>query len=173
MVLETIDRKINRLENEKLKLAFRLMKVSGLRVAEVASLKKTDIQVEGNQIFVTVHHGKGGSNGVVHCMPDSYLLNKLSMFIASKSDEEKLFYSASAMKKKALELGIECHDFRRIAAITYHQSLRKEQNLSVEQADELTQEFLRHERFSTTKRYLYNRKLELKPTQEEGEDENG
>lgn len=149
------------------------MKVSGLRVAEVASLKKTDIQVEGNQIFVTVLHGKGGSNGVVKCLPDFYLVKKLPIFMSNKSDGDLLFYEASYLKEQAWQLDIECHDFRRIAAITYHQSLRKEQNLSVEQADELTQKFLRHERFSTTKRYLYNRKLELKPIQEEGEDESG
>ena len=166
MILDTISRKISRLENNKLKFAYRLMKVSGLRVSEVALLETQDLQFQENQLLVHVRHGKGGSNGVVTCLADPYLVSKLKNYVADKSADDRLFYSASYMKEKAMKLGIECHDLRRISAITYHNQLRRE-GKSVEEADELTKQFLRHERFSTTKRYLYNRKLKLKASNKE------
>ena len=166
MILDTINRKINAIEDEKLKFAYRLMKVSGLRVSEVAMLERQDLQFKENQLLVHVRHGKGGSNGVVTCLADPYLVSKLKNYVADKSEGERLFYSASVMKKKAWKLEIECHDLRRISAITYHKQLRSE-GKSVEEADELTKQFLRHERFSTTKRYLYNRKLKLKASNKE------
>ncbi|MDE6687560.1 MAG: hypothetical protein K2K17_09610, partial [Lachnospiraceae bacterium] len=57
-------------------------------------------------------------------------------------------------------LGIECHDLRRICAITLRNELKKE--MPVEEANAQVKEQLRHARFSTTKRYLFNRKLRVK-----------
>lgn len=160
---DTISRKINALHNEKLKYAYRLMMKSALRVSETAAITKKDITIDGGHITVNVTHGKGGSNGRVECMDDPYLAKRLSDYMETFDDDDRLFYAASTMKKRAHELGIECHDLRRVAAITYRREKKQEPEATTESADEATKEFLRHARFSTTKRYLYNRKLKIKP----------
>jgi len=162
-------RKINSIKNEKLKYAYRLMTVSGLRVSEVAALKKEDIAINGNQITIDVKNGKGGEPGTVHCMSDDYLSQRLADYM-NKKEDEKLFYGADTMKHKAMELGIECHDLRRIAAITYRQNQR-DLGRSLEEANGDVQKFLRHVRFSTTKRYLFNRKLKIKRKEDADEPE--
>lgn len=163
---DTICRKINALQNEKLKYAYRLMMRSALRVSETAAITKKDITIDGSHITVNVTHGKGGSNGRVECMDDPYLAKKLSAYMEAFDDDDRLFYAASTMKKRAHELGIECHDLRRVAAITYRREKKQEPEATTESADEATKDFLRHARFSTTKRYLYNRKLKVKPPRE-------
>ncbi|WP_101698703.1 tyrosine-type recombinase/integrase [Clostridium minihomine] len=158
--LDTVQRKINALRNPKLKYGLRLMRLSGLRVSELSSLKKDDIKIDGDTITVNVQHGKGDKYGQVICDADPYLARSLTEYIRD-TEEGLLFYTAGTMKKKAGQLGIECHDLRRIAAITHRQNL-KAAGSTAAQANESTKEFLRHERFSTTKRYLFNRKLKFK-----------
>lgn len=154
--LKPTQRKINQIQNEKLKLAYRLAMVSGLRVSELADLEAADICFEGEKIYVTVKRGKGGHGGVIECRKDPYLSDRLPPFL-EENREGKIFYSESYMRQKADELGIECHDLRRIFAITTRNDLKKE--MPVEEANQIVQERLRHVRFSTTKRYLFNRKL--------------
>lgn len=151
-------RKINAIRNKKLKLGYRLMLASGLRVFETSQLEKDDIEIKNDKIYITVKHGKSGSNGIVECLKDSYLLKELPAYLKDFADGEKIFYSAKTIKNKANELNIECHNLRRIAAITYKKEQKEEGKTSIE-ADDNTREFLRHERFATTKRYLYNRNL--------------
>lgn len=161
LYLDTTNRKINAIKDKKLKLAYRLMLASGLRVNEAAQLTKDDILINGENITVNVLHGKGGSNGTVECMQDPYLAKELPLFLEDKPSGEPVFYAQSTMRRRANELGLECHDLRRIAAITY----RKKQmgnGTPVFDANSQTKSFLRHARFSTTKRYLFNRKLKYK-----------
>lgn len=161
LYLDTTNRKIDAIRDKKLKLAYRLMMTSGLRVNETAQLTKDDILINGENITVNVLHGKGGSNGKVECMQDPYLAKELPLFLEDKPSGEPVFYAQSTMRRRANELGLECHDLRRIAAITY----RKEQmdnGTPVFDANAQTKSFLRHARFSTTKRYLFNRKLKYK-----------
>lgn len=134
------------------------MLASGLRVFETSQLEKDDIEIKNDKIYITVKHGKSGSNGIVECLKDSYLLKELPAYLKDFADGEKIFYSAKTIKNKANELNIECHNLRRIAAITYKKEQKEEGKTSIE-ADDSTREFLRHERFATTKRYLYNRNL--------------
>lgn len=166
---DEVERKIMRLRDRKYKYGYRLMMVSGLRVSELAALEKEDIQLTPDGLEVNVRHGKGGSNGLVRCMADPYLEKRLPGYLSALQEDETPFYAAPTMKKKAWELGIECHDFRRIAAIQYRRQQMEEREQStalevssVQEIDDQTREFLRHERFSTTKRYLYNRKLRVK-----------
>lgn len=154
--LKPTQRKINQISNEKLKLAYRLAMVSGLRVSELADLEAEDIRFEGEKIYVNVKKGKGGHGGVIECRKDPYLSSRLPPF-TEKNREGKIFYSESYMRQKADELGIECHDLRRIYAITTRNDLKKE--MPVDEANRIVQDRLRHVRFSTTKRYLFNRKL--------------
>lgn len=165
--LDSTMRKINQIKNIKLKYAHRLAIISGLRVSELASLAKKDLIFNNGIIEVNVRNGKGGSNGTVPCMEDNYLYENLQKF-AEESTSEELFYSESYMRKIASELGFECHDLRRIFAINFRNDLKKE--LPILEANAKTQEALRHIRFSTTKRYLFNRKLVIKPTQRENSD---
>lgn len=154
--LKPTQRKINQIQNEKLKLAYRLALVSGLRVSELANLEAEDFYLNEGKIYVTVRKGKGGHGGVVECREDPYLYERLPQFL-ERNREGKVFYSESYMRQKADQLGIECHDLRRIFAITTRNDLKKE--MPVEEANQIVQERLRHVRFSTTKRYLFNRKL--------------
>lgn len=158
----TVKRKINSIKEKKFKLGFRLMQLSGLRVSELASLAKKDIQIKDGIIDIILERGKGGKSGEIRCDRDNYLAGALSEYLDSiEDDNKKIFYSAKTMKNKALELGIECHDLRRIAAINHRNKL-KDDGMSIQDANENTKKYLRHERFSTTKRYLFNRKLKFK-----------
>jgi integrase len=161
LYLDEISRKINSLRNVKYKYAFRLMLVSGLRVFEVAALTKNDIEISGDgQITVIVQKGKGGSGGIVKCLPDDYLAKRIPQYMVDKPDGKPLFYETKTMKEKAGKLGIECHDLRRIAAMKHRKAHIKDQGAL--EANKGVQMFLRHERFSTTKRYIFNKKLGFK-----------
>lgn len=160
--LEQVQRRINQIKDEKLKYAYRLSMISGLRVHELAQLEASDICLDGERILVTVRGGKGGHGGVITCREDKYLSERLPEFLR-KNQTGKLFYSTQHMKNYAVRLGIECHDLRRIFAICLRDELKKE--MPVREANALVQEQLRHDRFSTTKRYLFNRKLKLRYTE--------
>ena len=159
--LDKVQKKINAIKNEKLKLGYRLMQLSGLRVSELAKLKKEDIKIDEQVITIDVKRGKGGKSGQVVCDPNQYLSEKLQQYLKGYNEQDNIFYKAETIKKKAGELGIECHDLRRIAAIVHRNKLKSE-GMPLEEANENTKEYLRHERFSTTKRYLFNRKLKFK-----------
>lgn len=156
--LRPTQRKINQIQDERLRYAYRLALVSGLRVFELAELESDDITFEGTKIFVNVRDGKGGHNAVVECREDPYLSERLPEFLAKHTDG-KIFYSTDHMRHYAESLGIECHDLRRIFAITLRDELKKE--MPINEANKIVQERMRHARFSTTKRYLFNRKLML------------
>lgn len=54
-------RKVNSIRNKKLKLAFRLASISGLRVSELADLEARDLKFnDDGKIIVSVRNGKGG-----------------------------------------------------------------------------------------------------------------
>lgn len=156
--LHPLQRTINQMQNVKLKYAYRLALVSGLRVSELADLEASDLSFEEGRIMVRVRKDKGGRGGLIRCRSDPWLYNKLQSY-TQDCVEGKLFYGEAYMRKEADRLGFECHDLRRIYAIETRRELRKE--LPPEEADRVVQENLRHSRFSTTKRYLYNRKLKL------------
>lgn len=162
--LRPTQRKINQISNDRLRYAYRLALVSGLRVSELADLEADDVIFNDGKIFVRVKNGKGGHGGLVECREDIYLYERLPEFL-KEYPEGKVFYSARYMRKKADELGIECHDLRRIFAQTTREELKKE--MPVAAANEIVQQRLRHARFSTTKRYLFNRKLKFEYEEEE------
>ena len=59
--LKTTMRKINQIENPKLKYAYRLAVISGLRLSELADLRPSDLAFTEGRITVTVRNGKGGT----------------------------------------------------------------------------------------------------------------
>lgn len=111
-------KKINRLGNERLKLAYRLEHKSGLRISEIAALdKKRDILFgDDKSITVIVRNGKGGKSRTVNVMEDEYLYDRLKAHIERLGEGEAPFYSESYLKKKAGEYGIQTHDLRRVNA---------------------------------------------------------
>lgn len=162
--LHPTQRKINQMQNQKLKYAYRLAIISGLRVSELADLEASDIALSEGKIMVTVKNGKGGHGGTIRCRQDPYLYEQMKTYL-QEHPSGKLFYKEKTMEQKAGRLGFECHDLRRIYAIESKRELKKEMTAS--EADQIVQQNLRHNRFSTTKRYLYNRKLRLEYEQKD------
>lgn len=156
--LHPVERTINQISDEGLRYAYRLALISGLRVSELAELRAGDLAFEGGRIYVTVRHGKGGHGGVIQCRPDAYLYDRLKAYTQGHG-EGRLFYGEAYLRREANRLGFECHDLRRAYAIMTRNELKKK--MPAAQADAIVQENLRHARFSTTKRYLYNRKLKM------------
>jgi len=157
---------INRLRDEKYKLAYRLMLNSGLRAFELDKLTKSDITFSDKGIVIKVNDGKGGKEGSVNCLKDPYLEKKLSEFLICKDDKEKLFYNKSKMQNKAQELGFTCHDLRR----AYAKLVKREAERNIECEDiELKKEMvkeeimkaLRHSKFDTSKKYIYSRRIKI------------
>jgi len=160
--LDRVKRTVNQISNPKLKYAYRLAMISGLRVAELSRLEAPDFEFVDGNIIVNVKHGKGGSNGQIMCINDPYLYEKLQDYINNhEGDSNPLFYSESHMRNEANRLNLECHDFRRIFAQTLRNQLKNEGKENSE-INRTVKSQLRHKRFSTTKRYLYNRKLVIK-----------
>lgn len=156
---DQVQRKVNAIQNKKLKLAFRLASISGLRVSELADLKAGDLKFsEDGNITVSVRNGKGGKSGQVDCLEDKYVYEQLKDYCNSQEENKNLFYSESYMRERAGRLGIEMHDFRRAFATLKKMDCINE-GFSSYEANAKVQEGLRHERFSTTKRYLYGRKI--------------
>lgn len=158
---DLMQRKVNALKNKKLKLAYRLASISGLRVSELADLEAKDIKfLENGVISVSVQHGKGDKSGQVDCLEDKYVYDNLKDF-CQKNNTGKIFYSESYMREKAHDLGIEMHDFRRAYAKLKKMECMAAGSTAYE-ANGAVKEGLRHSRFSTTKRYLYGKKIVTK-----------
>lgn len=159
-------RKINALRNDKYKLAYRLMIVSGLRVFEIEALEKDDIKFNGDDIFVTVRDGKGGKFAEVKCLEDKYLSERLKVFLGDKESKDKIFYSKSVLQEKANKLGFTCHDLRRAYAKLVKKELTNslvevERNEKEKIIEEEVKIALRHSKFETSKRYLYSKRIEV------------
>lgn len=159
-------RRINKIRDEKLRLAYRLMIVSGLRVFEVEALVKEDIEINNNDIVITVRDGKGGKFGEVKCLEDKYLSKKLKDFLEDKVDDEKVFYAVRTMQNKAQELGFKCHDLRRAYAKLVKKELMKELvEIPEEEKEKIIEEeikvALRHSKFETSKKYLYSKRIKV------------
>lgn len=147
-------KKINRLNNERLKLALRLQHKSGLRISEIASLSREDIIFdENNEIRVLVRNGKGGKARAVDVNHDEWLFRRLQMHLEPFAEAEKVFYSSSYLKKKATALGIPTHDLRRINSRERFRNQRGTGE-SRRSARREVQKQLGHESPKTTNAYL-------------------
>lgn len=169
---DTYFRKINRLNNEKLKLAFRLQYRSGLRIGEITALdKEKDIIFDDvGGITLLVRHGKGRKSRKVDVVDDPYLYNRLKAHIEGLGEGESLFYTESYLKKKAYEHGIKTHDLRRINS---RQRFRNEveEGSTKRAARRAVGRQLGHENPATTSIYL-GREWSGNSAFEEGIDEN-
>lgn len=153
-----IKRTVNQISDKKLMLAYRLALVSGLRVSELEALTAKDVNLKDGKITINVLHGKGNKQRTVKCMEDPYVYKQLSEFIGCIKDDVKLFYAEETMRKKADELGMECHDMRRIYARDHKKKLKND-GCTNYQANKVVQKNLGHARYKTTKRYLYGKQF--------------
>lgn len=154
--IEKLTRKINRINNTKLKYAFRLQIKSGLRVSEISDLTKQDIKFKDKAIWIRVKQGKGRKPRIVRVLDDSYLFERLQEYIKEKADRENLFYSSAYLRKKAAEYDIPTHDFRRAnARQRFNTEIQKGKSKSL--AKQNVQKELGHEKPSTTDLYLGNK----------------
>lgn len=164
--LKETRQKIKAVEDEKLRLAYELAMASGLRVSELSALRKNDLKfTEDGGLHVDVTAGKGGANGTVECIRDAEMIHELQQYTEKLGPDEKLFFSEAYMRKTADNAGFECHDLRRIFSQRKRRELMK--SMSAYEANVEVQKSLRHARFSTTKRYLFNRKLIFDDFEEE------
>jgi len=168
---DTYFRKINRLNNEKLKLAFRLQFRSGLRIGEIAALDKENdiIFNDTGGITLCVRLGKGGKSRKVDVVDDNYLNTRLRTHIEGLGAGEALFYSESYMLKKAYEHGIRTHDLRRINSRQRFRS-EMEEDSGKRAARRAVSSQLGHENPATTSLYL-GREWSSNSDLEEGIDE--
>ena len=155
-------RTINQISDKRLKLGYRLMLISGLRVSEVADLEPGDIRIRDDGVIdLHIRNGKGGKTGNVECMKDDYVRKHLRELLDIIEPGQKVFYSASTMEKQATNLGMECHDLRRIYSKHRLRELIEEEAMSKGKAHQIVQKELRHESGKTTDLYLYGRKFVL------------
>lgn len=150
---ETYFKKINRLNNIKLKLAYRLQYKSGLRIKEISNLKKKDFYFADGEMTLNVRNGKGGKQRMVTVETDPYLYEKLQNHISGMEDDERVFYSGSYLEKKAVEHSMETHDLRRVNARQRFRRRRLEGDGKREARRYVAKEF-GHEKPATTNLYL-------------------
>lgn len=154
--------KINAMKNTKLKLGYRLMLTSGLRVSEISNLRKKDIEFcDNNRIKVNVLNAKGNKNRkfLTFC-EDKYLYNSLKNHINSINDNEKIFYSSSHIRKHAGRLKFKSHDLRKaFAQIVYYHYPKNEK-----ETVEVLQKLLGHNLGSKTYLIYKDREINLQGT---------
>ncbi|MBN1467996.1 MAG: tyrosine-type recombinase/integrase [Fusobacteriaceae bacterium] len=159
--LLSIWRTVNAIRNKKLKLAFRLSFVSGLRIKELAEIKKTDLIFDDKEkkIIVNVRKGKGNKPRYLWTiMPDEYLYNGLNELVKDLNENDQVFYSRSYLGSMATKYNFKNHDLRAntLRVIYYSDSQEKEKTI------EVCQDFLGHSRKSKT--YLYYLNKDINPT---------
>lgn len=145
--LESINHKVNVISDKKLALSYKIMLATGLRVGELASVKKRDIRADtGGGFSLTFVPKGGGIDTVVIPAKNKHLCKGIAEAIRPGNSTDRAFYSAGYLQDQARRRGFACHDLRRaFAKITYRDSGGK---LSY------TKERMRHADARTTKIYL-------------------
>ena len=151
--LKDIDNKINKIRNEEFRIAYKLMRESGLRVHEVSALQKNDFEFYDDTINISLRKAKGNKLTSL-TIQNKYLSKKLKSLI-SINKKDNLFPSTRLLQNKATEIGIQCHDLRRGFAKEIFEKQKKEKGYH--EALEFTKEKLRHGKIGTTKIYVYSK----------------
>lgn len=143
---KTVDKTIKHIRNQKLKLSYQTMLVSGLRVFELSQIKRDDciITFDYIRMFFT---GKGGEQESVVILKSENrsLYENLIELISNTEFSGKVFFSSNYLQKKAHEYNFCCHDLRRIySKLEYKKTKSKKE----------VQEKMRHSNEKTTEIYL-------------------
>jgi len=141
-----IEKKIHYLRNKKMKLCYKVLITTGLRVSELSQIKKEDCNILENEI--TFHFlAKGGKKETssLQKTENFKLFNDVLDLIKNTKPYKKVFYSANYLQMNAKKLGFSCHDLRRACAkLEYKKTKSKE----------ATQQKLRHTNVKNTNIYL-------------------
>lgn len=146
---EKVDSTIKHLKNMKLKLSYQTLIATGLRVSELSQLTKSNCLLSEDKIFFSFI-GKGGNKEKVTLerTENKIFFDRVREMIDLTEENEKIFYSATYLQKKAKEYGFQCHDLRRAyAKLEYKKTKSKEH----------VKECLRHMNLKTTEVYLKSR----------------
>jgi integrase len=158
--LKNVNIRINAVRNKKMKLAFRFEQITGLRIDEIASLTKNDIEFcEDGRIKVHVRNGKGGKARKFKALKDKYVYDELKKLV-EQTKKDKIFYCKKYMQDKAQQLKFHTHDQRKVfSQIVYYNSSK-----NAEETIEMLQKVLGHE--PNTKTYLkyINRNIDFTGT---------
>jgi integrase len=141
-----VDKKIKCLKNNKLRLSYKTMMKTGLRVFELSQITPQQAIIKNEKIIFNFI-GKGGKEEEVNIIKseDTIFFAELENIIKKTEFNKKVFYSFFYLQIKANEMGFTCHDLRRIFAhIEYKKSKSKNQ----------VKEKLRHKNIKNTNIYL-------------------
>lgn len=148
----SIEANINSIKDDNLRLAYKLQLATGMRVSEVAKLTVEDVQIDdAGSLTLRLRNTKAGKTQYIS-FSEEYCVSRLKELLSKKCAGEKLFFSASTLKKRAWERGFETHDLRRIYARKKYE-LEKQNNSAVESM-ETVKDALRHSNSSITKGYV-------------------
>lgn len=147
---------INASRNIKHKLPFRLSVLSGLRIAELANLKKENITfLEDGRIRINVINGKGGKDRTVTTiMKDKYLYDNLKEHILNRN-KDKVFYSKDYLHKIAKKHNFKNHDLRKACVQKIYYCCYENEAKTVK----LVQKYLGHSEGSKTYKYYIDRDI--------------
>lgn len=148
--VRNLENSINRMKNKRLKLAFRLQEIGGLRVQELSNLTIDDISInkDTDRIIISVKNGKGGKDRTVKCLYDKWVLDNLIQLEPRKN--EKLFYSSGYMATQARKIcNFHTHDLRKVFA---HNKFHN--NTAHNAVEELQQDLGHNENTRTYLKYL-------------------
>lgn len=163
--LSTALRKINSIGDKKLKLGYRTIFASGLRVEELSDLKKRDLLFKDGKLLVSVEDGKYGKKRVVETIKDSYLEKSLKEYTKMLKDDDRLFYKVDHIISKASENGFMSHDLRRaFSKIIFNSFYKKGDSDSKEKAISEVKKRLGHEKNTTTYKKYLSRKVDFDKT---------
>lgn len=141
-----VDKTIKHINNQKLKLSYQTMLLTGVRVFELSQVRRDDCIITNDFICLSFI-GKGGEQeSVVILKAENELLyENLIELINNTAFSKKVFYSSNYLQKKAKEYNFCCHDLRRIYSKLEHKKTK-----SIKEV----QEKMRHTNEKTTKIYL-------------------
>jgi integrase len=116
--VKKLEMKINKIKSMRNKVAFRLQEISGLRVSELAKLKPENILLsEDGKLKVQVVNGKYGSNRIVDCFKDDWVVDQLMKL--NPKNNGQLFNTKETLMKEAKKIGFHTHDLRKIYAHSF------------------------------------------------------
>lgn len=143
---QKVNRTIQHIRNKKLKLSYQTIVATGLRVSELAQIKKSDCNLSGDAVIFQFI-GKGGNQEQVifEKKDNAKLFDELRELIEDTSDNKKIFYSANYLQQKAKTYNFRCHDLRRACAKLEYEKTRSKDKV---------QQKLRHSSKKTTDIYL-------------------
>lgn len=146
MDFREVDKKIKHIRNKKLKLSYQVLVQTGLRVSELAQVKKDHCTLSEQEITL-FFIGKGGrkEQTSITKVENEKLFEEVKSWIEITKPDKTLFYSAIYLQKKAKELGFACHDLRRACAKMEYKKTKSKKAVMHK---------LRHKRMKTTNIYL-------------------